>query len=147
MGLANISTTVLLAVAFISGWAAGETVAQGTGPDPREARQLLLLKNGQIIEGHVNQKFDNVLLTTSDGSRLVFQKDEVETLCDSPAEAYWHKAAANQSHRPRRPEKALSLVPESAATAICGKSDRHHFDDGHQSFGSRLPASPIDRRG
>ena len=77
---------------------AGETVAQGTSPDvPRESQQLLLLKNGQIIEGNVTQKFDNVLLTTSDGSRLVFQKDEVETVCDSPAEAYWHKAAQTKA--------------------------------------------------
>ena len=98
MGLANFSNMRLLAIAFILGCGASDVFAQVSNPhDIRQSQHLLLLKNGQIIEGCVTNTSDTVLLTTTDGSKLVFQKDDVETVCESTSEAYWHKAAQTKA--------------------------------------------------
>jgi hypothetical protein len=94
MGLANFSTLRLFAFALILGCSVACAVAQETNPrDTCQGPQLLLLRNGQIIEGSLTRSSDTVVLTTSGGSRLVFQKNDVEAVCDSPDDAYWHKAA------------------------------------------------------
>lgn len=98
MGLARFFSPRLLIFALIFGCGVPELAAQTTSPlGSPQPQQLLLLKNGQVIKGIVTRASDHISLATTDGSCLVFPKEDVETVCTSLGDAYWHKAAQTKA--------------------------------------------------
>jgi hypothetical protein len=73
----------MLAWLLCLGTAAGQSLAPTCG--------LLVLKNGQVIEGEVMRAGDYFLVTRGEGVELRMEADKVECVCASLAEAYEFK--------------------------------------------------------
>ena len=55
--------------------------------------QILVLKNGEMLVGRIEQDAANLIVHVRQGSRLVISKKKAEFVCDSKSEAFWGKAA------------------------------------------------------
>ena len=82
-------------VSSLAALAAGQSLAPEAG--------LLVLKNGQVIEGDVTRAGDYFVVTRGEGTELRLKADDVECFCASLEEAYEFKARrlTGQSFRGR----------------------------------------------
>jgi len=53
----------------------------------------LVLKNGEMLIGRIEQDANNLIVQVRQGSRLVISKNKAEFVCDSKSEAFWGKSA------------------------------------------------------
>lgn len=60
-------------------------------------QQFVLLTNGQVISGFVSRESGNVIVQVPNGSRLLIQQTNVDTVCDNLVDAYWQKAARTKA--------------------------------------------------
>jgi hypothetical protein len=60
---------------------------------PVTNHQILVLKNGEILEGQIEQNATKLIVHTRQGSRLVIAKAKADFICESISEAYWGKSA------------------------------------------------------
>ena len=69
--------------------------AQSNGHDAGmvNGEQILVLKNGELLTGRIEQDAANLIVHVRQGSRLVISKKKAEFVCDSKSEAFWGKAA------------------------------------------------------
>ena len=58
-----------------------------------DGEQILVLKNGEMLIGNIEQDAANLIVHVRQGSRLVISKKKAEFVCDSKSEAFWGKAA------------------------------------------------------
>ena len=58
-----------------------------------DGEQLLVLKNGEMLIGRIEQDAANLIVHVRQGSRLVISKKKAEFVCNSKSEAFWGKAA------------------------------------------------------
>ena len=85
-------TVVLLNILLPALLACGaEPVAPGASGD----RPILVLKNGQILEGRISQSQDGYVVDLGDGQIRV-KSAEVDLICNNLEEGYQHKRAAIQ---------------------------------------------------
>jgi hypothetical protein len=75
--------TVLLLMASVRAAMAQSSLAPETG--------LLILRNGQVIDGEVTRAGDYYLITKGEGSEVRLRSEEVELFCGSLLEAYEFK--------------------------------------------------------
>lgn len=70
-------------------------LAQSSGPDSGmlDGEQILVLKNGELLTGRIEQDASNLIVHVRQGSRLVISKKKAEFVCNSKSEAFWGKAA------------------------------------------------------
>ena len=70
-------------------------LAQSSGPDSGmvDGEQILVLKNGEMLTGRIEQDAANLIVHVRQGSRLVISKKKAEFVCNSKSEAFWGKAA------------------------------------------------------
>jgi len=70
-------------------------LAQSSGPDSGmvDGEQILVLKNGEMLSGRIEQDAANLIVHVRQGSRLVISKKKAEFVCNSKSEAFWGKAA------------------------------------------------------
>ena len=59
--------------------------------------QLLVLKNGQVLQGHIRPDVQSVQVQTDSGSRLVIPLDQVDFLAKTMEQAYWQKSARTRA--------------------------------------------------
>jgi hypothetical protein len=64
------------------------------------APHIILLKNGQVLEGTAITSLDRTVVETSSGSRLVLQTAQVDCVCDSWLQAWEFKRDATDAERP-----------------------------------------------
>ena len=62
-------------------------------PEVASGEQILVLKNGEMLIGRIEQDAGNLIIQVRQGSRLVISKNKAEFVCDSKSEAFWGKAA------------------------------------------------------
>lgn len=67
------------------------------GQSPPRMQRIVVLDNGQLIEGKVTQAVSQVEILTDDGSRLVLERDRVAFCCNTRSEAYWGLAARTRA--------------------------------------------------
>lgn len=53
--------------------------------------QFLVLKNGNLLQGLIEQKPPNFSVQTASGSRLIIAADTVDFVCDSLDQVYWER--------------------------------------------------------
>ena len=58
-----------------------------------DGEQILVLKNGEMLIGNIEQDAANLIVHVRQGSRLVISKKKASFVCDSKSEAFWGKAA------------------------------------------------------
>ena len=58
-----------------------------------DGQQILVLKNGEMLTGRIEQDAANLIVHVPQGSRLVISKKKAEFVCNSKSEAFWGKAA------------------------------------------------------
>jgi len=58
-----------------------------------EEPKLLLLDNGQVIEGKIRSEYGNYVVIKDSGSRIVFPADRVELVCSDWNDLYWQRCA------------------------------------------------------
>ena len=70
-------------------------LAQSSGrvSEMADGEQLLVLKNGEMLSGRIEQDTANLIVHVRQGSRLVISKKKAEFVCNTKAEAFWGKAA------------------------------------------------------
>ena len=70
-------------------------LAQTNGRDSELApgEQILVLKNGEMLSGHIEQDAGHLIVQVPQGSRLVIAKTKAEFVCNSKSEAFWGKSA------------------------------------------------------
>ena len=61
------------------------------------ANKILVLKNGQILQGRITRRADQLIVETLQGSRLVIQPNRADFVADSMADAYWEKCAQTRA--------------------------------------------------
>ncbi len=61
--------------------------------------QILLLRNGNILQGQVERVSDGYSIQTVQGSRLVIALDKVELLAHSMTDAYWQRLSLIPANR------------------------------------------------
>ncbi len=64
------------------------------------APHIILLKNGQVLEGTAITSLDRTVVETLSGSRLVLQTAHVDCVCDSWVQAWEFKRDATDAERP-----------------------------------------------
>ena len=62
-------------------------------PEVASGEQILVLKNGEMLIGRIEQDANNLIVQVRQGSRLVISKNKAEFVCDSKSEAFWGKSA------------------------------------------------------
>jgi len=62
-------------------------------PEVASGEQILVLKNGEMLIGRIEQDAANLIVQVRQGSRLVISKTKAEFVCDSKSEAFWGKSA------------------------------------------------------
>ena len=62
-------------------------------PEVASGEQILVLKNGEMLIGRIDQDANNLIVQVRQGSRLVISKNKAEFVCDSKSEAFWGKSA------------------------------------------------------
>ena len=62
-----------------------------------DEQELLLLTNGQIVEGKVKKRDSNYIVTKESGSRIFFAAERVVLSCSNWNEMYWQKCAMLQA--------------------------------------------------
>ena len=62
-------------------------------PGVASGEQILVLKNGEMLIGRIEQDAGNLIVQVRQGSRLVISKNKAEFVCDSKSEAFWGKSA------------------------------------------------------
>ena len=62
-------------------------------PEVATGEQILVLKNGEMLIGRIEQDAGNLIVQVRQGSRLVISKNKAEFVCDSKSEAFWGKSA------------------------------------------------------
>ena len=69
--------------------------AQSNVPDSEmvDGEQILVLKNGEMLIGRIEQDTANLIVHMRQGSRLIISKKKAEFVCESKSEAFWGKAA------------------------------------------------------
>jgi len=70
----------------------GQTANGAAGPT-----QILVLKNGEMLHGRVEQNALQLIIHTVQGSRLVIPKTKADFVCDSLDEAFWQKSARTKA--------------------------------------------------
>jgi hypothetical protein len=80
----NIAALLLVGCIVSSGSAGQQT-------DFASTERLVLLTNGNVLRGFVEQQFGTVIIQTAEGSRLVLSSDQVEKICDSLEDALAEK--------------------------------------------------------
>lgn len=77
----------------------GNLVAQppSNGTASTSNQQILVLKNGQILSGRIDQDHAKLIVHTQQGSRIVISKSKADFICDSIAEAFWGKSARTRA--------------------------------------------------
>jgi hypothetical protein len=70
----------------------GQPRNQTTGP-----AQILVLKNGEILRGQIEQNALQLIIHTVQGSRLVIPKTKADFVCKSLDEAFWQKSARTKA--------------------------------------------------
>lgn len=80
---------------LIIGGASSPLFGQSNSQDPEVANgeQILVLKNGQMLIGRIEQDAAHLIVHVRQGSRLVISKNKAEFVCDSKSEAFWGKSA------------------------------------------------------
>ena len=73
-------------------------VGQTDGPGFASNQQLVVLQNGEVLEGQITESATNTIVETLQGSRLVLSNDRVEFVCDSIQDAYWGKCARTKAN-------------------------------------------------
>ncbi|MDG1873088.1 MAG: hypothetical protein P8J27_04200 [Mariniblastus sp.] len=71
--------------------------AQILHPNLPTAQQLVVLNNGEVIEGRITRTSEHAVVETSQGSRLMLAADRVDFICDSMQDAYWGKCARTKA--------------------------------------------------
>ena len=61
--------------------------------DVANGEQILVLKNGQMLIGRIEQDAASLIVHVRQGSRLVIAKAKAEFVCNSKSEAFWGKSA------------------------------------------------------
>jgi hypothetical protein len=92
--------TALLAVQACLCFVAFADLAAQTprrGPAAVSNEQILVLKNGEILAGQIEQDRAKLIVHTRQGSRIVIPKNKAEFICDSISEAFWGKSARTRA--------------------------------------------------
>lgn len=84
---------LLTAIIFILTAGASTGAVSAQSPVGGTVEQWLVLSNGEILRGQISLGEEQVIVVTSQGSRLVIPTERTEFVCDSLKEAYWGKAA------------------------------------------------------
>ena len=66
-------------------------------PDMASGEQILVLKNGEMLVGKIEQDAGSLIVRVRQGSRLVISKNKAEFVCDSKSEAFWGKSARTRA--------------------------------------------------
>ena len=106
------STTIVLIACF---WVSISN-AQILRPNLPSAQKLVVLINGEVIEGRVTQSAEQTVIETTQGSRLMLAADRVDFVCDSMQDAYWGKCART---------KATDFAGQKALFYWCMKHKLH----------------------
>ena len=61
--------------------------------DVASGEQILVLKNGQMLVGRIEQDAASLIVHVRQGSRLVIAKSKAEFVCNSKSEAFWGRSA------------------------------------------------------
>ena len=93
----NCAIIFLMMMATSFSWAAQLPQHRMPQPTHHQPGRLLVLKNGEVLRGRIRQEPDKYILDTLQGSRLVFQAERVELICDSLKDAYWEKCARTKA--------------------------------------------------
>ncbi len=70
-----------------------QLLAQSISVDLAAGEQLLVLKNGNIVQGFVERTAAEFIVQTAQGSRLIIAADQADFVCGSMEQAYWGKLA------------------------------------------------------
>lgn len=71
--------------------------AQMLSPTITSTEQVVVLGNGEIIQGKVKRSAEQTVVQTEQGSRLVLSNDRVDFVCNSLEDAYWGKCARTKA--------------------------------------------------
>lgn len=90
----NFIVGVWLALAlWVLGSANSPLLGYWQAPEVASGEQILVLKNGEMLIGRIEQDTNNLIVQVRQGSRLVISKNKAEFVCDSKSEAFWGKSA------------------------------------------------------
>ena len=67
--------------------------AQSPAPNGQPVTRIAMLSNGQILRGIVTEDNEKYEIQTAQGSRVVLQANQVDCVCDTLVDAYWHRSA------------------------------------------------------
>lgn len=111
--------------------------AQSVQPKLDAQHQLVLLKNGQVLEGTAISSLDRTVVETSSGSRIVLQTAQVDSICDSWEQAWEFRRDATDADRP---DELVTLLRWCLRHRLFGRAwevlDRLQWAD--------LPASELE---
>ncbi|MDB4539511.1 hypothetical protein N9231_03755 [Saprospiraceae bacterium] len=71
--------------------------AQNSSVELAAGEQLVILKNGNVVNGFVERTPSGVTVQTRQGSRLIIAADQTDFVCDSLEQAYWGKQARTRA--------------------------------------------------
>ncbi len=78
---------LLTAIIFVFTAVASVGAVSAQSPVGGTVEQLLVLSNGEILRGQISRGEEQVIVVTSQGSRLVIPTERTEFVCDSLKEA------------------------------------------------------------
>lgn len=85
------------AIMVASGFFCAQSCAQISSIDLAAGEQLVILKNGNVVNGFVERTPSGVVVQTRQGSRIIIAADQTEFVCDSLEQAYWGKQARTRA--------------------------------------------------
>lgn len=83
----------LLTTIFVLQLFGQQLLAQNVPGGFAAGEQLVILKNGSVVQGFVERTATELSIQTAQGSRLIIANEQTDFVCDSLEQAYWGKLA------------------------------------------------------